>query len=165
MRRFRGKVNVRKPRAFHFQKALYLEFAKPWFLSTKKGKTATELCRGQVEEKKKDDENPLQRFIAQDLYDYFKKSKLVVFYHHNPATGNDEEFRAFAMFKKENMHFKKYGRKTMAMAIQGTPYEAVLDFYVSQNIILFSPEPDIKKVLKISKKFPHIVILGEFVMF
>lgn len=48
----------------------------------------------------------------------------------------------------------------MEMAIKGTPYEAVLDFYDSKNMTLFSPLPEIKKVLKISKKFPQLVVLG-----
>lgn len=162
-RRFRGKVNVRKPKAPHFQKALYFELAKPWFLSSRKDKTVTELCKGYIEEKEVEPENPLQRFVAQDLYKYFTKSKLVIFFHQNPGSA-DNEFKAYAMFKKENMHYERFGKKTLEMAVKGTPYEAVLDFYVSHNMILFSSEPDIKKVLKISKKFPHIVMLGMFIV-
>lgn len=121
----------------------------------------TELCKGHKDQKQQDEENPFQRFIAQDLNGYLKTSRLVIFYHQNPAPA-DNDFNAFAMFKKENMLLKKYGRKTMEMAVMGTPYEAVLDFYVSHNKTLFCPEPQIKKVLKISKKFPHLVILGKF---
>lgn len=59
------------------------------------------------------------------------------------------------------MLFKKYGKKTMEMAIEGTPYQAALDFYVSHNMMLFSPESEIKKVLQITKKCPQLVILGK----
>lgn len=117
------------------------------------------MCRGHVDQKKQEEDNPLQRIIAKELYEHFRNSRLVIFYHHNPAKAYSE-FNAFAMFKKENMHYKNYGKKTMEMAVKGTPYEPVLDFYVSQNMTLFSPEPEIKKVLKITKKFPQLVVLG-----
>lgn len=119
-----------------------------------------ELCKGHKPVEDDEYYNPFQGFIAKELYEHFQKSKLIIFYHHN-SSHYDKEFKAFATFKKANMYYKKYGKKTMEMAIKGTPYEAVLDFYCSQNMTLFSPEPEIKKVLKISKKFPQLVIMGK----
>ncbi|VEN45821.1 unnamed protein product [Callosobruchus maculatus] len=159
VKRFRGKVNLSRPRAPHFEKALFLELTKPWYLSNKKDKKPFELCKGFKQEKAKTQDNPFQRFIAQELHGWFTSSRLIGFYHHNPMNA-DDEFKAFCLFKKENMHFKKYGKKTLEMAVKETPYEAVLDFYVSQNMTVFSPEPDIKKMLKISKKFPQLVLLA-----
>lgn len=160
-RRFRGKINLRKPRAPHFHKALYLEFTKPWFLKPDKDKSITELCKGHKEVYDKDEDNPFQRLIAKELFEYFKKSRLIIFYHHNPAKA-EIEFKAYAAFQKENMFYKNYGKKTMEMAIKGTPYETVLDFYVSHNMTLFSPEPEIKKVIKMSKKYPQLIIIGRY---
>lgn len=74
----------------------------------------------------------------------------------------EQEFNAYVMFKKEKMHFKQYGSKTLELAIKGTPYERVLDFYISRNMTIFSPEPEIKKLLKILRKFPQLVLLGMF---
>lgn len=119
-----------------------------------------ESCLGHKEERKQGKENVFQRFIANNLYQLFQTSKLIVFYHHN-WSNYDMEFKAFAMFKKENMYYKNFGKETMEMAIKGTPYEAVLDFYVSRNMTLFSPEPEVKKVLKLTKKFPQLVLMGK----
>ncbi|CAH1955864.1 unnamed protein product [Acanthoscelides obtectus] len=159
LKRYRGKINLRRPRAPHFEKAAFLALTKPWFISTKKDKKPFDLCQGFKKERTQEEDNPFQKIIAQELYRWFTTSRLVVFYHHNPMN-SDDEFMAYCMFKKENMHFKKYGKKTLEMAIKGTPYEAVLDFYVSQNMTVFSPEPEIKKMLKITKKFRQLVLLG-----
>lgn len=77
----------------------------------------------------------------------------------------EQEFNAYVMFKKEKMHFKQYGSQTLKLAIKGTPYERVLDFYISRNITIFSPDPEIKKLLKILRKFPQLVLLGKYVLY
>nr|XP_023024250.1 39S ribosomal protein L10, mitochondrial [Leptinotarsa decemlineata] len=160
VKRFRGKINVTKPKPPHFVKASYLALTKPWFINPNKDKKPMELCRGFDEKLFKDDnDNPFQRIIAQELYRWISTSRLVVFYHHNPMNA-EEEFKAFAMFKKQNMHFKKYGKKTLQMAVEGTPYETILDFYCSQNMTVFSPEPEIVKMLNITKKFRQLVLLA-----
>ncbi|KAJ8920969.1 hypothetical protein NQ315_015763 [Exocentrus adspersus] len=158
-KRFRGKINLRKPRAPHFERAVYIALTKPYFISPKKGKLPEELCKGPGSTKKDEGDNPFQRIIAQELYKWFTSSRLVVFYHLNPMD-SDDQFNAFAMFKKQGMYLRQYGKKTLDMAVRGTPYETVLDFYVSQNMLLFSPQPDIKKVLSITKKFPELILLA-----
>ncbi|KAG5892976.1 hypothetical protein JTB14_015020 [Gonioctena quinquepunctata] len=159
-KRFRGKINVQRPKPPHFVKATYLALTKPWFIKPNKDKKPIELCKGPDEQLfNKDEENPFQRFLAQELYRWFTTSRLVIFYHHN-SMNSDDEFKAFVMFKKHKMHFKKYGKKTLEMAVKGTPYDTLLNFYVSQNMTVFSPEPDIRKVLSITKKFPQLVLLA-----
>lgn len=76
----------------------------------------------------------------------------------------EDQFRAYVLFKKQNMHFKQYGKTTLEMAVRGTPYEVVLDFYVSQNMTVFSPQPEIKKMLNIIKKFPQLILLGNLIV-
>nr|CAI5857037.1 unnamed protein product [Callosobruchus analis] len=160
VKRFRGKIHLSRPRAPHFEKAAFLALTKPWYISTKKDKKPFELCKGFNKDRTENVDNPFQKFVAQELHGWFTSSRLIGFYHHNPMNA-DDEFKAYCLFKNEKMHFKKYGKKTLEMAIKETPYEAVLDFYVSQNMTVFSPEPEIKKMLNISKKFPQLVLLGE----
>lgn len=160
VKRFRGKINLKRPQYVHFERAVIMHLTKPWFKKRERPPTAAERCKGFLEEKRTEEENPLQKFLAQSLYKQISESKLVVFYHLNPMDG-DDQFKAYAMFYKQNMLFKQYGKKTMEMAIKGTPYETILDFYCSQNITTFCREPDINTVLKITKKFPQIVLLGE----
>ncbi|XP_018574938.1 39S ribosomal protein L10, mitochondrial [Anoplophora glabripennis] len=158
-KRFRGKINIQKPKPPHFERATFLALAKPYYINPNKGKLKVELCEGVDATKSKDVDNPFQRIIAQELYRWFTSSRLVVFYHLNPMSSEDQ-FKAYALFKKQKMHFKQYGKKTLEVAVKGTPYEVVLDFYVSQNMTVFSPEPDIKKMLNITKKFPQLILLA-----
>lgn len=76
----------------------------------------------------------------------------------------EDQFKAYVLFKKQKMHFKQYGKKTLEMAVKGTPYEVILDFYVSQNMTVFSPEPAINKMLRITKKFPQLILLGNLIV-
>jgi len=132
---------------------------QPFYINPIKAKPTFELCQKDFSPYKKNEDNPFQRIIAGELLRWFKSSHLVVFYHMNPMSA-DDQFKAFALFKKQNMHFKSYGKTTMEMALQGTPYEAALNLYISRNMTVFSPEPEIKKLLKVSKKFPQLVLMA-----
>lgn len=158
-KRFRGKVNIQRPKPPHFEKATYLALAQPWFINPNKNKPLVELC--QLNKKlKKDEFNPLRDIYAKELYNSFKNSKLIVFYHFNSMKA-DENFKYYALFKKQGMELKMYERELLSAAILGTPYETVLDFYVtSKNMILFCPEPEVNKVLRISKKCPQLIMLA-----
>ncbi|KAL3281183.1 hypothetical protein HHI36_004400 [Cryptolaemus montrouzieri] len=157
--RFRGKINVQKPKPPHFERAKYLAISKPWFISKNKDKTSVELCRKNVSRQKEGIENPLQRIIAQETLTFFQSSKLIGFYHANPMKAS-EQFKAFAMFKKEGMLLKGYGRKTMEMAVKGTHYEAILDIWIPHTMVVFSPEPKIKELLRITRRFHQLVLIA-----
>ncbi|CAH1275493.1 unnamed protein product [Diabrotica balteata] len=160
-RRFRGKINVQKPKPPHFEKAKFLALTKPWFISPYKDKTSAELCKFNVKVNKDEEEfNPLQKIYAKEIYDRLTSSKLIVFFHYNSMKA-DEEFKYYAMYKKQGMELKKYGKKLIKATVKGTPYEAILDFYVTQhNIMLFCPEAEISKVLKINRKCSQLVLLA-----
>lgn len=157
-KRYRGKINLRRPQKPHFERALVLTLTKPKFESKLKGKTRLELCSFN-ETKNQEIDNPYERIIAADILDYFKSSKLILFCHKNPIVG-EEEAQAKRLFLKNNMQMEVFGKKTMKMALEGTPYEAVLSLIVSHNALVFSPEINIKKSLQIFKKFPSFVVLG-----
>ncbi|KAK5645937.1 hypothetical protein RI129_004401 [Pyrocoelia pectoralis] len=156
--RFRSKINIQKPKPPHHVKATFLELTKPMYINPKSLQTPLERCnKGAIFNKNV--ENPYQEIIAGEVFRWFKSSRLVAFYHMNPMS-SDQQFKAFTLFKKEKMHFQNFGRRTMEMAIKGTEYEAALALYVSRNFIVFSPEPEIKKLLNITKKFPQIILMA-----
>ncbi|XP_044750125.1 39S ribosomal protein L10, mitochondrial [Coccinella septempunctata] len=158
-KRFRGKINIQRPKPPHFTKAKYLEICKPIFESSKKNKTMVELCGINKNRKEEEVDNPFQRIIAKEALGYFQSSRLIAFYHFNHMTGI-EQFKALSMFHKEGMHMKWLGKKTLEMALKGTPYETVLDFYMSRNMTVFSTEPKVKQLLRINKRFPQLVLLA-----
>ncbi|CAH0556994.1 unnamed protein product [Brassicogethes aeneus] len=160
IKRFRGKINIQRPKQAHYEKAVFLEATKPWFVNPNKDKPMSELCKGSGSAWKKEDRvNPFQQIIAGELKRWLTTSRLVAFYHMNPMNA-ETQFQAYVMFKKEKMHYKNYGRKTLEMAVEGTKYETLLEFYVSHSMTVFSPEPELKKLLKITKKFPQLVLLA-----
>ncbi|ENN78717.1 hypothetical protein D910_03627, partial [Dendroctonus ponderosae] len=161
IKRFRGKINIQRPKPPHFAKAKFIELTRPWFLSKKYGKSPMELCSNLTDPRKdkQEERNIFQEIIAQDLHQRLKTSKLVVFCHYNPMT-TDQQFSARVSFHKLKMYFKQYGKKTLELAVKGTPYEVLLDFYVSHNMTIFSPEPEIKKLLQVLKKFPQLILLA-----
>jgi large subunit ribosomal protein L10 len=158
-KRFRGKINIQRPKPVHFERARYVALTQPYFLNPNKDKKPIELCNKYEDKMIEEVDNPFQRIIAEELRNRFNESRLVAFYHVNPMK-SDQQFKAQIMFKKENMYFRTYGKKTLKLALENTKYESVLDFYVSQNVTVFSPEPEIKKLLKLTKKFPQLVLLG-----
>ncbi|EFA04041.1 large ribosomal subunit protein uL10m [Tribolium castaneum] len=158
-KRFRGKINIQRPKPVHRERSIMMTLTNPFFISTKKGKTPIDLCTKSQDKIVKDEHNPYQQIIAGELRMWFNTSRLIAFYHLNPMK-SDQRFKAYAMFKKSDMLFKQYGKKTLEIAVKDTKFEPVLDFYVSQNIMVFSPQPEVKKLLKITKRFPQLVLLA-----
>lgn len=163
-KRFRGKINLRKPRTPHFEKQLFTEFTRPKFVKKYQDTNIIEVCSFLEPPRHEVPENPYQKILAKELRERFENTRLIVFYHINPVSGEDK-LRTEINFKKENMLLMVHARSTLKMALEGTPYEAVLPFYISHNAILFCPEPDIKKLLKMSKRIPHLILLGNNQLF
>lgn len=157
--RFRGKINIQKPRAPHFERATYLALTKPYF-EKKASPSLIDLCNKNVNLRKEDVENPFQNIIAKELLQLFRSSRLIGFFHKN-SMNSEQEFKAKVLFKRQNMDFKNFGKKTLQIAVTGTPYESVLDIYCSHNMIVFSPQPEIKKMIAVAKKFPQLALLGK----
>lgn len=108
---------------------------------------------------KEEEQNVFQEIIAGEMKRYLQTAKLIAFCHANPIP-KEQWNQAFAALHLKKMYMRQYGRKTVQIGVKGTPYEAILDFYVSQNLMIFCTEADFKTLLKILKKFPHFVLLG-----
>lgn len=117
-----------------------------------------ELCGDLRPKLEKTVENPFQKLLAKDCFNWFNQSRLVAVFHLNSMSA-DEQFKAYVAYKKHNMYLKIYGHETLNMALVGTKFEAFTEHYISHNIMLFSPEANIKQMLKISKKFRQMILL------
>nr|CAD7440239.1 unnamed protein product [Timema bartmani] len=87
---------------------------------------------------------------------------MVAFFHRNPWTAEDR-FKAYVALKKQDMHLKIYGRSTLKMAVENTRYEVVLKLFESHNLVVFSAEPQVGKLLKLLKKIPQLALLAGIV--
>nr|CAD7458907.1 unnamed protein product [Timema tahoe] len=70
---------------------------------------------------------------------------------------------AYVALKKQDMHLKIYGRSTLKMAVENTRYEVVLKLFESHNLVVFSAEPQVGKLLKLLKKIPQLALLAGIV--
>lgn len=158
-KRFRGKINVQKPRKPHFERQLLIDVSKPVFGTPKSALPEIVLCDAGLSRKKIEIDNPFERILARECLDWFNTSKMVVFLHMNSISMEDKT-PIFATLKKNDMHLRTYGKKIVSMATKGTRYEAVNQLFVSHQNIIFGQPENAGKLFKILKKTPQMVVMG-----
>jgi len=167
--RYANRINVQKPRPPHYERQKIEALVAPkffekgerdrWFLPI------AEQCLKQEEldeKKKTSEDNPHQRLLAKDLRNWFMNSKLIAFFHENPIKF-DPRFEAEVKLRKENMYMKKLGRHTVEMALESTQYTAVLPLFSSSTVMVFCSDPKLDKLLKVTSKLHHYVLLAAIV--
>lgn len=162
-KRFRGKINIQKPRAPHYLRALVNEFLTPFYPSPNEDKKLEELCNKAIKAakmKEKEEYNPYQRIIAREVRNWFDNSKMVAICHMNSMKSEDQ-FELAVSLKRANMYFKCYSDKIMKLALTDSPYTATMPLYSSRFSIVFSPDMNVAALEKIIKKFPQIILLGK----
>ncbi|KAH8402987.1 hypothetical protein KR222_002365, partial [Zaprionus bogoriensis] len=158
--RFRGKINIQRPKEPHYERARVIavtqpEYAKPpkalTCFQTRAQRTATEV------------ENPYNAIIAREVRNWLDHSRLVAIFHLNSITA-DELFRVRVQLHKQNLHLKSYGRKIIGQAVTGTAYEAIMPLFYSNHCIVFSPDQQrVGTLLRITRKVPQMLLLGGIV--
>nr|CAD7198086.1 unnamed protein product [Timema douglasi] len=161
--RFRNRINIQRPRAPHYIRAKVLDTCRPIFPKKFENIPMYELCNKPNEGKKSTGvENPFEKLLAREILKWFNRSQMVAFFHRNPWTAEDQ-FKAYVALKKQDMHLKIYGHSTLKMAVENTRYEVVLKLFESHNLVVFSAEPQVGKLLKLLKKIPQLTLLAGIV--
>ncbi|XP_041979977.1 39S ribosomal protein L10, mitochondrial isoform X2 [Aricia agestis] len=159
-KRFRGKINIQKPRKPHFEKQLLLDLSKPFFGPRKNTLPEISLCeKGKKEWAKIEIDNPFERILARECLEWFNTSKMVVFIHVN-SISMEEKTPVYAALKKNNMHLRTYGKKIVKMATTGTRYEAVNHLFTSHQNVIFGQPENSAKMFNILKKAPQLIVMG-----
>lgn len=154
--RFRGKINIQRPRPPCYEKARLLEATKPRY----EPRPYNAVClQDQMRKKKTKEISPYELIIAREVRNWFDHSKAVAIFHKNPI-GSDEFFDARVAFHKQGMALKLYGRSILSQALTNSKFEAILPLFATHSCIVFSPEPKVGQILKISKKIPQLVLLA-----
>lgn len=163
-KRFRGKINIQRPRPTHHLRALVNEFLTPYYPSPNEDKKLEELCYNarKVAGKKNEEEkyNPYQRIIAREVRNWFDNSKMIAICHQNSISG-EEEFEFRVLLKKVNMYYKKYNKTIMKLALEDSPYAATLPLYSTYFSLVFGQDVNVAALEKINKKFPQVILLGK----
>lgn len=161
-KRFRGKINIQRPRAPHYERALFNAVTKPVYEQP----TLTEQCaarhaapKSATVDTRKVVENPYERIIAKEVSNWFAHSQLVAVYHINSISSEDM-FKARVQFFKQNMHLKAYSKDIMKRALTDSQYANLLPLFDAKNCVVFAPEQKLTQLLRISKRIPQMVLLA-----
>ncbi|KOB79349.1 putative mitochondrial ribosomal protein, L10, partial [Operophtera brumata] len=158
-KRFRGKINIQRPRAPHFERQLLIDLAKPVYGPPKWSVPQIVVCEKENTSVKKEIDNPFERILARECLNWFNTSKMVVFLHLN-SISMEEKTPIFAALTKNKMHLRCYGKKIVSMATTGTRYEAVNHLFTSHQNIIFGQPENAAKLFKILKKTPQLVVMA-----
>lgn len=164
-KRFRGKINIQKPRKPHYYRGLVNEFLMPFYPSSKENKELDELCfkaknAAKRKEKGEEQSHPYQRIIAREVRNWFDSSKLVAIFHQNSMKSEDV-FELRVALKKANMVYKQYNKKVMKLALSDSSYTATLRLYKTSFGIVFGTDTNVTDLQKIVKKFPQVILLSK----
>ncbi|XP_053676083.1 39S ribosomal protein L10, mitochondrial [Anopheles nili] len=155
-RRFRGKINIQRPRAPHYERARVLEAIKPFYKTPDFDAPCIDAER---EKKNKTLDNPYETIIAREARNWFEHSKLVILLHVN-SIKQEDMFKTQVALHRHNVSVKVYGKSVMRKAVEDSRFEAILPLFEAKTAIVFCPEQQkIKQVLNILKKAPQLVLM------
>lgn len=164
LKRFRGKINIQRPRQPHYERALFNAVTEPKIPQP----TIYEKCHqnllpiSQKILERSTIENPYEKILAKDIRNRFEQSKMTIVFHVNSINA-DDWFKARVAFHKENMQLKTYGKALANLALHGTRYKPLLPLFQAKYCVVFAPEQKVNEVLKISKKIPQLILLAGIV--
>uniref|UniRef100_W8AXM1 Large ribosomal subunit protein uL10m n=1 Tax=Ceratitis capitata TaxID=7213 RepID=W8AXM1_CERCA len=158
--RFRGKINIQRPRAPHYERAKVLAVAQsiPAVVEEPKKKTTCFQSR----RRETNMENPYLTIIAREVRNWLLHSRMIGFYHMN-SIKQDDLFPVRVQLHKQNMHLKSYGKEVVKKAVEGTQFEAILPLFESNNCIVFSTEQRVSQLLRITRRVPQMILMAGIV--
>ncbi|XP_039501837.1 39S ribosomal protein L10, mitochondrial [Drosophila santomea] len=158
--RFRGKINIQRPKAPHYERARVVAVTQPKYPELPKAKSC---FKTRAERTQQQQENPYNEIIAREVRNWLDHSRLVAFFHLNSITA-DDIFRVRVQLHKQNLHLKSYGSKIIEQAVKNTRYEAIVPLFHSNHCVVFSPDPQKSAaMLRIVRRVPQMVLLGGIV--
>ncbi|KAE9535084.1 hypothetical protein AGLY_008376 [Aphis glycines] len=158
------RVNVQKPRKPDHYRAVIDTITMPKYPWPKPSDMKwSERCPKPFSKAfKQIEENPYENILAKELRELFEQSAMIAIFHKNPVKG-DIDFKTTKTFKMADMDYVVYGKSTLKLALADTNYAAVLDLFQSHSSIVFSSTSQVPKLLKITKKTPHLILLASIV--
>lgn len=160
-RAYHGKINLQRPRAVHYEKALFLAVTRPVYPRV----TAVDICRkkrqqAQVIKINPQPTHPYKLILKRELFEWFDRSEMILLCHTNSMT-QLEYFNFRVECHRKNVATKIYGREIIRLALAGTRFEAMLPVLnaTPHNCMLFGNEWNVDDVLKITKRMPKVMVL------
>ncbi|XP_044251189.1 large ribosomal subunit protein uL10m-like [Drosophila takahashii] len=116
--RFRGKINIQRPKEPHYERARVIAVTHPKYPEPPKAKSCFR-TRAERTQQQQQLENPYNEIIAREVRNWLDHSRLVAIFHLNSITA-DEIFRVRVQLHKQNLHLKSYGSKIIGQLTRRT---------------------------------------------
>ncbi|XP_053695949.1 39S ribosomal protein L10, mitochondrial isoform X2 [Sabethes cyaneus] len=156
LKRFRGKINIQRPRAPHYERARVLELVKPIY----KEPEFNAPCFDTKKEKLAVVENTYEKIIAREVRNWLDQSSIVAFIHLN-SIKQEDFFKAQVALHRYQMSVKVYGKSIIRQAVENTKYEAIQPLFLTKTALVFGPdETKVKQLLNVLKKTPQFVLVA-----
>lgn len=158
-KRFRGKINIRKPRPPHYERAVFNAVTQPFY----KIKTVVEVCR-ETQEKELQmnkivrEPNPYEILLAREMREAFESSEMILICQKNSMKGLDY-FRFKVALHKKNVKIMVHGSQVRKTALNGTKFASMLQIMNVSSCMLFGDASSLGDVLKILRKVPQVILL------
>lgn len=160
-KRYRGKINIQKPRKPHYVRLLVDTFLTPYYENPDKGKPLTEVCDKSVKYFERPGIGPYEKIIARELRNWMEHSRMIAVFHRNWLHSEDE-LDLKIQLKRENMYYKVYGRAVVNEGLKDSPYTGIEPLMLAPTGFIFCPDMKVPALLKILKTFPQLVLIAGY---
>ncbi|EAT38715.1 AAEL009431-PA [Aedes aegypti] len=156
-KRFRGKINIQRPRQPHYERARVLDLVKPVYKQLEFNAPCEDVERSKVAQEV---DNPYERIIAREVRNWLDHSKMVAFIHLN-SIKQEDFFKVQVALHRHQMNVKVYGKSVIRQAVEGTKFETIQPLFDVKTALIFCPdESKIRQLLNVLKKTPQFVLLA-----
>lgn len=159
-KRFRGKINIQRPRQPFYEKALFDAVTRPIYkpdslIEECREKEVLKLQRTQREHQT----HPYQTILARELFERLDTAKMIILCQPQSYT-NEEIFKTRVALHQKAIEYKVYGKAIVTEAIAGTKFEAMIPLFDVRTAILYSKEVHVAHTFKVLRKFPQLIVLA-----
>ncbi|KAL9705574.1 hypothetical protein quinque_009092 [Culex quinquefasciatus] len=155
--RFRGKINIQRPRQPHYERARVLELVKPVYREPEFNAPCREADRNKSI---KHIENQYEKIIAREVRNWLEHSQMIAFVHLN-SIRQEDFFKVQVALHRMQMNIKIYSKSIIRQAVDGTKYEAIKPLFDAKTALILCPdETKIRQLLNVLKKTPQFILMA-----
>lgn len=158
-KRFRGKINIRKPKIF-YKKAVVNQIVKPIYINPHAGKSLEELCLNRRVSSVKRELSPYEKIISREVRNWLDKSRMTACLHVNSMPERDVFDVKVPLFRA-NMYLKRYSSNIVLDAIRDSPYQGITPLIGKYTWFVFSPDVNVAPLQKIIRSCKKMFTMGK----
>lgn len=160
--RCRAKINLKRPRAPHFAKAVIEKFVSPVYPRIGKDVHLANLCAKTTEVRPVKSLGQYEQIIAREVADHFRNSRMIAFLHRG-SIKHQQSFDFQVRLHKKGMKYKSYSSGIMLEALREVNHLEAYPLVQSRFGVVFGPEVDIAFLQKTLRKTPQLILLAGIV--